>query len=123
MGFTLQPGSGQSEYLTVYGGLELALGLMFLWPLVRPSETAYTLFLCLLIHGCLVAFRTAGFITFAGIPTTTCALAATEWSSSSALQPCRGSDQQTAVDEMWPRSRFTTETQRHGETRRAANDR
>jgi hypothetical protein len=59
--------------------LELALGLMFLWPLVRPSETAYTLFLCLLIHGCLVAFRSAGFISFAGIPTTTYALAATEW--------------------------------------------
>lgn len=79
VGFTLQPGSGQSEFLTVYGGLELALGLMFLWPLIRPSETAHTLFLCLLIHGCLVAFRTTAFVVFTGIPTTTYALAATEW--------------------------------------------
>lgn len=79
VGFTLQPGSGQSEFLTVYGGLELALGLMFLWPLIRPSETGYTLFLCLLIHGCLVAFRTTAFVVFTGIPTTTYALAATEW--------------------------------------------
>lgn len=79
VGFTLQPGSGQSEFLTVYGGLELALGLVFLWPLVRPSETAYALFLCLLIHGCLVAFRTTGFILYTGIPTTTYGLAATEW--------------------------------------------
>jgi hypothetical protein len=77
--FSLQPGSGQSEFLTVYGGLELALGIAFLWPLYRPAEVAFPLFLCLLIHGCLVAFRTAGFVFYSGIPTTTYALAATEW--------------------------------------------
>ncbi len=79
VGFTLQPGSGQSEFLTVYGGLELALGIAFLWPLYRPTEVAFPLFLCLLIHGCLVAFRTVGFVFYSGIPTTTYALAATEW--------------------------------------------
>lgn len=79
VGFTLQPGSGQSEYLTVYGGLQLALGLTFLWPLYRPSEVAFPLFLCLLIHGSLVTFRTASFILYTGIPATTYALAATEW--------------------------------------------
>lgn len=79
VGFTLQPGSGQSEFLTVYGGLELALGIAFLWPLYRPAETAFPLFLCLLIHGCLVAFRTAGFVLYTGIPTATYGLAATEW--------------------------------------------
>lgn len=79
VGFTLQPGSGQSEFLTVYGGLELALGIAFLWPMYRPAETAFPLFLCLLIHGCLVAFRTAGFLIYSGIPTTTYALAASEW--------------------------------------------
>jgi hypothetical protein len=36
-------------------------------------------FLCLLIHGCLVAFRTIGFALFSDIPSTTYALAATEW--------------------------------------------
>lgn len=79
VGFTLQSGSGQSEFLTVYGGLELALGIAFLWPLYRPTEVAFPLFLCLLIHGCLVAFRTAGFLFFNGIPTMTYSLAATEW--------------------------------------------
>ena len=79
VGFNLQPGSGQSEFLTVYGGLELAIGIAFLWPLYRPAEVAFPLFLCLLIHGCLVAFRTAGFLLYSGIPTTTYALAATEW--------------------------------------------
>ena len=79
VGFNLQPGSGQSEFLTVYGGLELAIGIAFLWPLYRPAEIAFPLFLCLMIHGCLVAFRTASFVLYSGIPTTTFALAATEW--------------------------------------------
>lgn len=79
VGFTLQPGAGQSEFLTVYGGLELALGIAFLWPLYRPSDTAFALFLCLVIHGCLVAFRSVGFMLYTGIPTTTYVLAATEW--------------------------------------------
>jgi len=79
VGFTLQTGSGQSEFLTVYGGLQLALGIAFLWPLYRPSEVVFPLFLCLLIHGCLVAFRTTSFVLYSGIPTTTFALAATEW--------------------------------------------
>lgn len=79
VGLTLQPGSGQSEFLTVYGGLELALGIAFLWPLYRPAEVAFPLFLCLLIHGCLVAFRTTGFVFYTGIPTTTYFFAALEW--------------------------------------------
>ena len=51
VGFTLQTGSGQSEFLTVYGGLQFALGMAFLWPMFRPSEVALPLLLCLLIHG------------------------------------------------------------------------
>lgn len=35
VGFTLRAGSGQSEYLVIYGGLQLALGLVFLWPLLH----------------------------------------------------------------------------------------
>ncbi len=79
VGFTLQPGSGQSEFLTVYGGLELAIGIAFLWPLYRPAEVAFPLFLCLLIHGCLVAFRTTGFVLYSGISTMTYFFAVLEW--------------------------------------------
>ena len=79
MGFTLQPGSGQSEYLVVYGGLQIGLGLMFLWPLLDAGVQRYALVSCLLIHGSLVAFRTIGFLTITGIQTTTYALAAVEW--------------------------------------------
>ncbi len=79
VGFTLQPGSGQSEFLTVYGGLQVAIGLAFLWPMCRPSEIALPLFLCFLIHGCLVVFRTLSFGLYGGVPATTIALAVTEW--------------------------------------------
>lgn len=80
VGFTLTPGSGQSEFLVVYGGLELALGLAFLMPLFRKQiDPRPTLQLCALVHGCLVAFRSASFAMFAGIGSTTIWLAAGEW--------------------------------------------
>jgi len=79
VGFTLQPGSGQSEFITVYGGLELALGLVFLWPLFRPDEIAFPLFVCLVVHASLVLFRTISFGLFTGMETTTYYLALTEW--------------------------------------------
>ena len=79
VGYLLIPGSGQSEFLTVYGGIDLALGLAFLLPVLRATDLAYPLFLCLLVHACIVAFRTAGFVLYGGVATTTYILAATEW--------------------------------------------
>ena len=79
VGFSLQPGAGQSEFLTVYGGLEVALGLAFLWPLWRPDQTQSSLGLCLIVHACLVAFRTLGFLLYENIPGTTKTFAAFEW--------------------------------------------
>ena len=76
VGFTLQPGSGQSEFLTVYGGLELAFGVIFLWPLCRPDETRFPLLVCLIVHGCLVLFRSAGFVAYSAFPKTTYFVAA-----------------------------------------------
>lgn len=79
VGFTLQKGSGQSEFLTIYGGLEFALGVVFLLPLIRPANTSFALALCLWIHACLVFFRSSGFVMFKEIPTMTYALASVEW--------------------------------------------
>lgn len=79
VGFTLQPGGGQSEFLTVYGGLEVALGLLFLWPLYKQEDLAFPLAACVVVHGCLVLFRSIGFIAFAGIPSATYTIAAAEW--------------------------------------------
>jgi Domain of unknown function (DUF4345) len=79
VGFDLKPGSGQSEFLTVYGGLEFGLGLAFLVPLVRPESTASILLACLLSHGGIVVFRTIGWFLFTGISSTTVSLAVVEW--------------------------------------------
>ena len=79
VGFDLQPGSGQSEFLVVYGGLELALGILFLSPLVRNEQTLFSLQACLIIHACLVVFRSIGFAAFSGIEIKTYFLAVVEW--------------------------------------------
>ena len=79
VGFVLQPGQGQSEFLTVYGGLEVALGLLFLWPLYKSEEVAFPLLACVVVHACLVLFRTIGFFVYTGFETTTYVLAALEW--------------------------------------------
>jgi len=43
-GLTLQPEAGRSEFLTVYGGLELAIGIAFLRLLYRPASASLLLF-------------------------------------------------------------------------------
>lgn len=79
VGFTLKPGSGQSEYLVVYGGLQLGLALVFLWPLLRSTDPKEALFACLVIHGSIVAFRALSFARYSGIGSTTYVLAVIEW--------------------------------------------
>jgi hypothetical protein len=79
VGFDLKPGAGQSEFLVIYGGLELGLGLAFLLPLLREDYLPFALLLCLIVHACLVLFRTISFAMFAGIPNTTYFLAGVEW--------------------------------------------
>lgn len=79
VGFRLTPGSGESEYLVVYGGLQVGLGLWFLLPWLRPHETFSTLLACLTIHASLVAFRSLGFLWYSGFGATTYAIAAVEW--------------------------------------------
>ncbi len=79
IGFELRPGSGQSEFLTVYGGLQFALGVLFCWPMYRPTETWFPLLACCVVHGGLVLFRTIGFALYSGISSTTMFFAAIEW--------------------------------------------
>jgi len=79
VGFDLHPGSGQSEYLVIYGGLQLALACVFLWPLYRRRDLSFCLSVCLIVHACLMLFRTLGFLAFTDIGTTTYVLATVEW--------------------------------------------
>jgi hypothetical protein len=79
VGFTLKPGSGQSEYFTVYGGMQLALGLLFLLPLLRPEFVSTALLVSLVFHGCLVLCRSISIGLFSGIANPTWYFVATEW--------------------------------------------
>lgn len=79
VGLLRQGGQGHSEYLVIYGGLQLSLGLMFLLPLVRKSAHSTMLMVCVIVHLCLVTFRTAAFLQFAGFTRMTYQLAAGEW--------------------------------------------
>lgn len=79
LGLRLDLGSGQSEYVTVYGGFQLALAILFLWPWLDASVLTFSLTTCLIIHACLVLFRTLGFVLFSGIRPMTIGFAASEW--------------------------------------------
>lgn len=79
VGFHLEGGSGKSEYLTVYGGLQLALGLLFLQVWWRPGQARAMVELCLVMHACLVLARSYSLLTVPGIASLTKGLAAGEW--------------------------------------------
>jgi hypothetical protein len=79
VGYELRAGSGRSEYFTVYGGLQAGLGLLFLWPLIRPDSTATMLLACLIVHAAIVVFRSLSFALFAELQSTTLILAGVEW--------------------------------------------
>ncbi|MEC7564990.1 MAG: hypothetical protein VX738_04835 [Planctomycetota bacterium] len=79
VGFKLQTGQGQSEFLTVYGGLEVGIGLLFLVPILMHGDLRTVLLGCLVIHAGLVCFRTISFCLYTGLIPTTYMLAAVEW--------------------------------------------
>ena len=79
VGFDLKPGSGQSEFLVIYGGLELALAVVFLLPLIRPKQLENSLLVCLIVHACLVLFRNVSFLLYTDFSPMTKKLAFYEW--------------------------------------------
>lgn len=79
LGFELNSGSGQSEFIVIYGGLELAMSLIFLLPLIRKDSLIGSLLACVVIHACLVAFRTYSLLVYSDISGMTYQLAIGEW--------------------------------------------
>ncbi len=80
VGFQLIGGSGQSEFLTVYGGLEIGVALVLLYfALFRPDTIRDGVLVCVLIHGSLVVFRSVSLFAFEGIGSFTYRLAIGEW--------------------------------------------
>ena len=68
-----------SEFLTVYGGLEIGMGMTFLLPFFGARFLDYTLLVCVLIHANLVIFRTLSFVCYSDIGSGTYKLAIGEW--------------------------------------------
>lgn len=79
VGFELISGSGQSEFLTVYGGLEFGLALVLLASLIKSDTVYYGVVACVLIHVSLVLFRSVGFFCFSELDPITYKLAIGEW--------------------------------------------
>lgn len=79
IGYSFLNGSGRSEYFVIYGGLQAALGLMFLAPLWNSSYTGPALGACLLLHGLIVVFRSLSFALYADVQSMTYMLAGVEW--------------------------------------------
>ncbi|MBL8819435.1 MAG: hypothetical protein JNL58_25610 [Planctomyces sp.] len=79
VGFQLINAGGRSEFLTVYGGMELGFGLVFLMPLRNRSSLPAVLDACVLVHGCLVLFRSISLLQDHHVAITTLVLAANEW--------------------------------------------
>ncbi|MEM8944536.1 MAG: DUF4345 family protein [Planctomycetota bacterium] len=78
IGFEFRSASGQSEYFTIYGGLQLGLGLIFLFPLVRPDSLAFALIASLLVHGGLILARGISLVLYSGISSMTWGFAVLE---------------------------------------------
>ena len=79
VGLDLRPGAGDSEFLTVYGGLEMGLALLLLAPLCWPDSLKYSLWACVVVHVCIVLFRSIGFLVYGFVPGMTLRLAIGEW--------------------------------------------
>jgi hypothetical protein len=71
--------TGRSEFMTVYGGLEMGLALVFLVPWLGSQYTSAAVLACALVHGCLVLFRSLSFWFYPKVATMTIQLAAGEW--------------------------------------------
>lgn len=67
IGLAFRSGSGRSEYLTVYGGLQLGMSLFFLFTGLRADYRIAGLLFALCLYGSLSAYRLATFATVSGI--------------------------------------------------------
>lgn len=78
VGLHMEGGSGRSEYITVYGGLQMGLALAFAGGAWFQEHATAALVLCWLVHGSLTAFRLFTVATVDGIAWNTFAFAGLE---------------------------------------------
>ena len=79
VGLDLQSGSSKSEFFVFYVGVELALGIILLWPLIRPEALPFVLTMCVVVHAAIAVSRSVSLLLYSGVSNTTYTLAAVEW--------------------------------------------
>jgi hypothetical protein len=67
LGYSVLSNSGRSEYLTVYGGLQWGLGLVFLYKATRPDLQRVGLVVAICLYAPLVLHRTVSLVRFAPV--------------------------------------------------------
>ena len=78
LGLSFRSGSGKSEYITVYGGLEFGVAMFFLLTAWKPELRQAGLFFAMLFYGGLVLWRIPTLLLVPGVQPTTYAFAAVE---------------------------------------------
>lgn len=71
IGFTLNGSSGFAEYMTVYAGLEIGMGLFFLFCATRDDLRLAGIYMAFITSFCLVAFRSLSLMMKSGFETVT----------------------------------------------------
>lgn len=67
LGLAFRSGSGKSEYITVYGGMEFGIAMFFLIAALKPEFKDAGLLFGLLFYAGLILWRLPGFLTIPGI--------------------------------------------------------
>ncbi len=78
LGLGFRSGSGKSEYITVYGGMEFGIAMFFLLAAMQPEMRQAGLLFALLFYGGLVAWRIPTLLMVPGVKQITYGFAATE---------------------------------------------
>ncbi|HEY1035764.1 MAG TPA: DUF4345 domain-containing protein [Pseudoxanthomonas sp.] len=78
VGYATLTRSGQTEYLTIYGGLQLGLAVLFAW-FAWTQQMRTGLVLAMALYVPIVLYRSVGLARWWPVETPTLLLAATEW--------------------------------------------
>lgn len=78
LGYTVLSDSGRAEYLTVYGGLQWGLGLMFAVFALKPELHRTGLLVAMALYAPIVLHRAIGIMRFGPVETLTKAVAGLE---------------------------------------------
>lgn len=78
VGYTSLTRSGQTEYLTIYGGLQLGLAFLFAW-FAWSQQMRTGLVFALALYVPIVLFRSIGLLRWWPVETATLVLAVVEW--------------------------------------------